>query len=404
MHQYVALGEDREDRAFRVDGCVGLVRRVVERGQRQARELAQPAEVDEARRLVQVVRAEQAGGSRLLELQLAEQQLSHRRRHVGRHLDAHGRAIGTALRLLFDGLQQARGMLFVELQIRAARDAERVRFFCDPPRVHVVQIRADELLHGDEPGAVLERHESRGRVGHLHVGEVSRSSAGIAHDDGERQAQVGDQGEGVSRRAGQGLRRHRREDLLREHAIQRLLLRGGQVGPPQDAYPVRGERGTTALLEAATLALEQRAHPDRDGLEVRFPGPLRHRAFQRRDPDHEEFIQVRAENGQKPQSRQERHTRVLRQLDDAGVELQQAEIGVEEVIRARSHAVGGREPQGDVRQTHPTAARRSRRFFRRDVGHAHREGVRPRRDGQRGQRSRIAQPRGASLGEQLIEG
>src|SRR2546430_15296980 len=91
--QTCALPIYREDRAFRVDGCVGLVRRVVERGQRQARELAQPAEVDEARRLVQVVRAEQAGGRRLLELQLAEQQLSHRRRHGGPPPRAPGPAI-----------------------------------------------------------------------------------------------------------------------------------------------------------------------------------------------------------------------------------------------------------------------------------------------------------------------
>src|SRR2546422_11563006 len=62
-----------------------------------------------------------------------------------------------------------------------------------------------------------------------------------SHHDGEGEAQVGNEWEGVPRRAGHGLRRDQGKHFLREGAAQDLLLSRRHVRPPQDPDAMRGE-------------------------------------------------------------------------------------------------------------------------------------------------------------------
>src|SRR5881396_1810014 len=57
VDEYVPLREDREDRPALIDRRAPTMRRVVQLGERQTRELAQGAEVEEAMRGVQIPRA-----------------------------------------------------------------------------------------------------------------------------------------------------------------------------------------------------------------------------------------------------------------------------------------------------------------------------------------------------------
>jgi hypothetical protein len=158
-------------------------------------------------------------------------------------------------------------VVLVELQVRAPGHAERVRLVGEPPRIEQAEILSDDVLERDEPNAVPQRHEARQRVRHLQVSEVHRAGAGVAHHDRQREPQVGDQREGVTGRAGHRLRGDDRKDLLREVAPERLPLRLGQPCPADDPDALRGECGQ-ARPDAATLALEERADPDRDDVEL----------------------------------------------------------------------------------------------------------------------------------------
>src|SRR2546430_13573833 len=58
----------------------------------------------------------------------------------------------------------------------------------------------------------------------------------VAQGEGERQAAVGDEREGVSRRAGQRLGGEEWEHLLAEPAAQELLRRGVELPETRDAH------------------------------------------------------------------------------------------------------------------------------------------------------------------------
>ena len=124
-------------------------------------------------------------------------------------------------------MQQACGVVLVELQIRAAGHAERTRFVDDASRIQQIEISANDILERDEPAAVRECDETRQRVGHLQVGEVPRAGTRVAHHDREREPQVGNQREWMTGCEGHGLRRDDRKDLFREVASQRFALRLG---------------------------------------------------------------------------------------------------------------------------------------------------------------------------------
>ena len=333
VHQDIPLRENRENRSARLDRRTATVRRVVELGEGQARELAHGPEVEEALRCVQIPRTRGTARGCFLELQLAQQQLPDRLRHLAGDLHPHGRAVGPAFRFFLDHLQQAHGAVLVELEVGAARHAERVRLFDESSRVDQAQVRADDVLHRDEAAPVRERQKAGERLRHLQVGKVHWSARRVAHHDGEGEAQVGNEWEGVPRRAGHGLRRDQGKHFLREGAAQDLLLSRRHVRPPQDPDAMRGEGREAHVPETASLPLEQSPHPDRDGMELLLHRPTACcRAFQCADAHHEKLVQVRAQDGEKSDPGKERDTRILRQLQYPAIELDQAQVAVQEVL------------------------------------------------------------------------
>src|SRR2546426_11370902 len=90
----------------------------------------------------------------------------------------------------------------------------------------------------------------------------------VAQGEGERQAAVGDEREGVSRRAGQRLGGEEWEHLLAEPAAQELLRRGVELPETRDAHARGRELPGAERVEAAILALHEWAQPDGDGVEL----------------------------------------------------------------------------------------------------------------------------------------
>ena len=416
MDQEVALSELGEDGPPGCDRRPAAVRRIVELRQGEARDLPQRPEVEQSVRLVQVPRAQGAGRGGVFEQELPQQQVPHRLGHRLLHLDAHDGPVGPALRLFLDHLQEARGVVLVELQVRPPRHAECVGGLDAPSWIQQTEIFADDLLQRDEAGAARHRHEARQGVRYLQIGEVRRPAVGVAHHRSEREPQVGDEGERVTGRACEGLRRDERKDLVGEVAAQRLLLRLRQLAPPQQANAVRGERRQALVAQTASLALQQRARPHGDRVELllrRQPvlagvgDAAGHGPLQRRDAHHEELVQVCTQDGEEPHPSKQRHVGVFRQCQHATVELDQAQVAVEEVLGHRGTGGGERRAQGDVGEPRAPLAgagrRRLARLERRVPGPLG-EGVGARRHGERRQRARIAQARRAGAGQQLVEG
>ena len=82
-------------------------------------------------------------------------------------------------------------MVLVELEVRAARDAEGVCLLDHSPGIHHAEIGTDDVLDRDEPAAIRQVHEPEQGVRHLQVGEVHRSGARVSDEGGEREPQIG---------------------------------------------------------------------------------------------------------------------------------------------------------------------------------------------------------------------
>ena len=214
-------------------------------------------------------------------------------------------------------------------------------------------------------------------------------------------------------RAGQGLWRDERKDLVREVPPQRFLLRRGQLVPPENGNAVLRERRPADLAETAGLPLQQRAHTDRDGVEQllrrrsvrasqrRSPAA---RALQRGHAYHEELVEVRAQDRQEPDAGEQGYAGIIRQILHARVELDEAEIAVQKMIRTGPIEIGERGAQREVGQAHSSlAAAGQRRRGERGAGRPLRERVRPCGHGEGGEGARIAQGRRARAGEQLAQ-
>src|SRR5438034_9647136 len=87
--QNIRLRENRENRPARLYGRTATVRRVVELGEGQARELAHATEVEEAVRCVQIPGTRGTARGCFLELQLARSE----ERRVGKRVDLGGGSV-----------------------------------------------------------------------------------------------------------------------------------------------------------------------------------------------------------------------------------------------------------------------------------------------------------------------
>src|SRR5213076_1374400 len=129
------------------------------------------------------------------------------------------------------------------------------------------------------------------------------------------------------------------------------------------------------------------------------------RAFQCADAHHEKLVQVRAQDGEKSDPGKERNTRILRQLQYPGIELDQAQVAIQEVLWPRAVDVENGGAEREVGQSHPALAHLARGGFALRLAGAPPFGqdVRPRRQRERRERPWVTQGGRASRREQLVE-
>ena len=343
---------------------VGLEPRL---GDRRPRLVAQVGEAVHARDAEQVLEVEQAVD--LEQLALVDVQRAHERRaqllaHPRPDLDADHLAKAAPAQLGLDGTQQVVGLV-VDGEVGVAGDAEDVVVDDLHAREELVQMLGDQALEGHERAPVPDRHEAREHLlRHLHAREGLLLGLRVAHEHGEREREVGDVREGTPEPDGE--RREDREDLAPETLAQLVAVGLVDVGAALDAHAVLGERGAQHAVEHVGLAPGLLADRDADRVDrlrraaavlARLLDPRVDVLLQPGDAHHEELVEVRGVDRAELQPLQQRDRIVLRELEDAVVEVQPGQLAIEvqrgivEIHRRR----GGRFGLLEIRHVVPDA-------------------------------------------------
>ena len=272
------------------------------------------------------------------DVELAHEQLEHGGADGLLDLEPDGRAEAAAQQLLLERSEEVLGVVLLDLDVLVAGDAEAV----DLEHLHAgeepAQVLADDVLERHEP-LVADVDEAVERRRHLHAREVLLARLGVAHQHGEVEREPGDVGEGVGRVDGE--RRQDREDPLLEELLAGLLLLLVEVVPAQELDAVVEQRRHDLVAEQRGVAGGQLTGLGPDRLEHlarhqprRGPyGDARGDAsLEAGDADHEELVEVAGEDREEPRPLQQRHPRVLGQLEHPLVEVEPGDLAVEEPV------------------------------------------------------------------------
>ena len=291
----------------------------------------------------------------LAHAQAADDEVAHRRPHRLGQFEAHDAGHPPLAQLLLDHRQQVVGVLLVHLDVGVARDAEQVVLQHAHAGKQRLQVAADHALQRHEaafgPAVAAgvvdgQRHPPRQVFRQLDPHEAPLARARLLDHHAQRLAQVADERErvaGVDRQ-----RRQDREDVAAEEVVRRRLVGVAELGVAADAHAVLFQGRVQLLVPAADLAVQQRADLGVDQIELLGRRQAVHRprrdaggglALEAADALHEELVEVAGEDRQKFDPLQQRHLVVLGQFQDAAVEVEPADLAVEE---QRVADVGGR--------------------------------------------------------------
>ena len=194
----------------------------------------------------------------------------------------------------------------------------------------------------ESPGLPADRRRNRDEACQ-HVRQLDAReprAAVVLHDHRQVHAQVRDERKRVS-----GIERERRQhrmDVPAVVVVQVGLDRRGVVGRVEDPDAVRGQQRAQDVGPAALDVVHHPLGPDADGVELllRAHAVRRQRLAlgtelpqQRRHPDHEELVQVGRDDGEELHPLEQRVAFVLGLQQDALVELQPAQLAVDEQRR-----------------------------------------------------------------------
>ena len=209
-------------------------------------------------------------------------------------------------------------------------------------------MRDDQVLHRDEAvahlvglvfGHVVNRHESVDVVGDLHAREVRFARSRVLHEHGQVDRVARDVREGV--RGVHGERGEHGEHLLAEVLREALLLGDRQLVPAQQLDVLLRQIGqdvvhhvVRVLVLQAVGLLADRAHllARAQARRARDGDAGVDAALETGHADHEELVEVAREDRGERGALDDRDVFVLRQFEHALVELEPAQLTVEEAV------------------------------------------------------------------------
>ena len=272
----------------------------------------------------------------LRDVQLAGEQLQQLVRDGLLDLQTHRRASDLAAQqLLLQGEQEVLGVVLLDLHVLVAGDAEDARAGHLHAAEQLGQVLDDDLLERDEPRGG-QPDEAVEDARHLDAGELASLVGRVAqqHADVERQAR--DVREGV--RGVDGQRREHRVDALGEELVHAGPLVGGELAPAQQVDALGPQRRQDLVLEERGLRGDQLV----DAGEHRVVELARPHtgdrgdghagvdaALEAGDADHEELVEVGAEDRRELGAFQQRDAPgVAGQVENAVVEGQPAQLAL----------------------------------------------------------------------------
>ena len=295
----------------------------------------------------------------VFDLDVLDQDLQHALGHGRFHLQQRRRAVAELLEGAIDGFEQIVGAVLGHLHVAVANDPKQVRASDLDAGEQLAEVHPDDVLQKGERlarragrRAMRDRHEARQARRHLHARELRPPA--VADDDREVLAAAGNQRKRVTRIEGQ--RRQQRKDLRPEVRRQESPRRVGELVGLENPDAVLGERRAQTVVPARGLIAHHHGRPladggqllghrhavDRDLLEAGAP-----LLEQRRHTNHEEFVEVRADDGQELHALQQRMVVVERLIEDSLVELQPAQLAV--AVQRWIVEIGGRDEPGSWR-------------------------------------------------------
>ena len=278
----------------------------------------------------------------LVELEVAGQPVPQVVGHLVRDHEPHALAEPAALELVLYGLQEVRGLVFLDHEVRVARDLEDVAGHDLLAGEELVQVRRDDLLDPHEPHLgplVGPRSSSGSRMKRsIVVGTFMRAITRLPPSSittstlSERlemcgKGWAGSMASGVSigsmslTNVSLSSRSLGGADLVVGHHAYAHLFQGWHELPVQYPAPLLEEL-LRVVVDAQELLLWR--HPVGDGVR-QLRGDL---LLQPRDPDHEELVEVGLGDGDEPHPLQERVPLVAGLLQDPVVEPEPRELAV----------------------------------------------------------------------------
>ena len=286
-----------------------------------------------------------------VDAELVGEQLGEERAGRVGDLQADRLSEAAAQQLLLHRVEQVLGVILFDVDVLVAGDAERARLLDDHAGEQGFEVRDDEVLHRDEPeallaallvGQVVDGDEAGHVAGDLHAGEVGFAGVRVLHQHREVQRVAGNVGERV--RGVDGERREHGEDLLAVVARETFLLGGSEPVPAEQYDVLVSEGGEQLLGDVVRVLVLQAVRLLADGTQLLAGAQAAGRgdgdagvdtALEAGDADHEEFIEVGGEDRGEIAAFQQRLVFVLGEFEDSLVELQPAEFSVEIAIRGQ---------------------------------------------------------------------
>ena len=264
------------------------------------------------------------------------------------------RAFAAVVEFILDRLEQIVRVFFVDVQPAVAGDPEMPVAEDPCAGEQIGQVMSDETA---EEHIVLRRivarqfHQSRQDARHLHHGEVAQPLAALRHFQLHHHVQRLVQQLRERMRRVDRQRREHRAHLGAVIALNPPAVGLPQLGELQETDGVFSQRRHQVLAPAGVLLLHHSPDPfgDRPKRLARrqaVQAPLHHVAFdlllQPGDADLEKFVEIRAGDAEKFHPLQQRRGGVQRFVEHALVELQPAQLAIDEVGR----------PEGCCRHRH----------------------------------------------------
>ncbi len=304
---------------------------------------------------------------RVAQLEILAEDAAYARRHLLVDGDADDGAEAAAAHELLDRLEQVVGFQFLDGELGVAGHAEGVRLEHLEAGEQRGEVGGDDLLQPGEPlvlRAVFagrharrrrHRHEPRQRVGDLDAREVV-VAAGVAREDAEVVAHVGDVREGATGVERQ--RRQHREDLLLVVVLEGGALPGVEALEVDDVDPGRVELGPEVAEARARRLHDAPGALLRDGQQllrrVAVRGGLADAGLdllpEAGDAHHEELAEDRPDDADELDALEEGVVRVASLVEHALEEVEHAELTIDverRIAEILVHLLGGR---GGVRR------------------------------------------------------